>query len=117
MSAKPWPIRRKVERIGRELLPENLRSFTMILASGKMTVVSTYDASTYGLGLTVPLKAELMKGQTHVSLYPEDDSFCLDGYVVFVIPDGAGRCRVGVQFGRLQSGEKYLEILPTRDEK
>ena len=102
---------RRVGRIPREMLPENLKSFTMVLPNGRMSVVTTYDASIYGLGLIVPMKPELVGNQANVTLYPEDNSFSLFGYVVFLIPDGSNRCRIGVQFGKLQSGDIYLEML------
>lgn len=111
MSTNPPSGRRKAGRIGREKLPAALKSFTMVTQSGRMAAVTTYDASTLGLGLIVPLSPDIMRAESTVTLYAADDSFSLDGYVMFTIPDGVGRCRIGIQFGRIHSGVQYEALL------
>ena len=104
--------RRRVERIGRERLPECLHSLEMMFASGDRIPVETFDASTLGLGLNVPRSAEVMTQDMGVLLQPNEEDFKLIGEVVFIIPMGPDACRVGVQFTQTIAIEKYLELLP-----
>lgn len=104
--------RRRVERIGRDRLPDSLKTLTMIFDTGERYPVETFDASTMGLGLIVPLPEAVMREHLGILLQGEDDSFKLIGEVVFLIPQGEKHCRAGVQFTQTLAIEHYLSLMP-----
>lgn len=104
--------RRRVARIGRELLPDSLKALKMVFDTGDIYPVETFDASTLGLGLIVPLPESVVRQNLGVMLQANDLSFRLIGEVVFIIAQGPDTCRVGVQFTQTIAIEGYLDILP-----
>ena len=104
--------RRRVVRVGRELLPDALKALTMVFDSGEVHPVETFDASTLGLGLIVPVPREVLALHPGVMLQAHDQSFRLIGEVVFIIPQGKDTCRAGIQFTQTIAIEGYLSLLP-----
>ncbi len=104
--------RRRVERIGRDRLPEHLKSLVLVFDTGEEIGVETFDASTLGLGLNVPLSADLVREHVGVMLRAPDHGFRLLGEIVFIIAVGGQNCRIGVQFTQTIAIESYLALLP-----
>lgn len=104
--------RRRVERIGRDRLPDALKTMIMVFDTGEEVPVETFDASTMGLGLSVPLPAEVAREHVGIMLRAIDRSFRLLGEMVFIIADGKEACRVGVQFTQTIAVGGYLALLP-----
>jgi len=104
--------RRRAVRIGRELLPDSLKTLQMVFDTGQTFPVETFDASTLGLGLIVPLPVDELGQHSGVMLQANDLSFRLIGEIVFLFPQGKDACRAGIQFTQTIALEGYLDLLP-----
>ena len=107
------PENRRAERIGCERLPASLQRMVMIFDTGERNQVDTFDASTLGLGLRVPLAVPEMEEHVGILLESIDGSFKLLGEVVFCMAIDVASCRIGVQFSQTLSTGTYKELLAT----
>lgn len=107
---------RRERRIPRSELPEDLHHLIMVFDTGEETPVTTFDASTMGLGLEVPLPVVAFDDNVGVLLRPANNGFQLIGEIVFVIGHEPGKSRLGIQFTQTIAVQKYLELLDP-DEK
>lgn len=103
--------RRQAARIGHDALPDDLKSLVMVLGTGEKMEVSTYDASTVGLGIDAPVTREIMESYPTITLLPKNKRFRMLGQVVFVIDKPDGSARIGVQLNTGKSGEIYRDLL------
>jgi len=102
---------RRERRIPRAELPLELHQLVMVFDTGEETPVSTFDASTMGLGLEAPLPVAAFDDNVGILLRPESNDFQLIGEIVFVIGHEPGKCRLGIQFTQTIAVQKYLELL------
>jgi hypothetical protein len=105
--------RRRVERIGRDRLPDHLKALVLVFDTGEEIEVETFDASTLGLGLSVPRNVDVVREHVGVLVRAPDHAFRLIGEIVFIIPVGSEACRIGVQFSQTIAVEGYLALLPS----
>jgi hypothetical protein len=105
--------RRRVERIGQDRLPDHLKKLVLVFDTGEEIAVETFDASTLGLGLSVPRSADAVREHVGVLIRASDHAFRLLGEIVFIIPVGGQACRIGVQFTQTIAVEGYLALLPS----
>jgi hypothetical protein len=84
----------------------------MIMETGsERKAVTTYDASTVGLGLSAPISPDALPLNTEITLIPGDESFRLQGRIAFITSHGGAGCRLGIQLAAGESLDHYRSLL------
>jgi len=103
--------KRMAERYVVEKLPENLRTFLLDTLQDKDFMAETYDASSIGIGLSVPTHINLFSLNDHIVLKSLDDDFRLVGQIRYIHDRGSQGCRVGIEFKQSKSIALYHNLL------
>lgn len=103
--------KRMAERYNVEKLPENLKSFLLDTLQDKDFMAETYDASSIGIGLSVPNHISLFSLNDHIVLKSLDDDFRLVGQIRYVHDRGSEGCRIGIEFKQSKSLALYRSLL------
>ena len=88
--------KRRVIRVKDNLLHPALRVFRLVTQTGDACTVRTYDASSLGLGLILPVDAPPIGEGDSLVIQAHDGEFRLKGKVVFCA--GGEVRRIGLQF-------------------
>ena len=88
--------KRRVIRVKDNLLHPALRLFRLVTETGDACTVRTYDASSLGLGLILPVDAPAIREGDALVVWSHDGEFKLKGKVVFLA--GGEVRRIGLQF-------------------
>lgn len=103
--------KRQIERINVDRLTENLKNFTLDRLVGSEVFVETYDASTIGLGLSVPMPSTEFKTKDHIVIRTIDGKHKLVGEIKYVYEKSSDSCRVGLEFKQTRSLLLYSQML------
>ncbi len=103
--------KRMAERYNVEKLPENLKSFLLDTLQDKDFMAETYDASSIGIGLSVPNHISLFSLNDHIVLKSLDDDFRLVGQIRYIHDRGNEGCRIGIEFKQSKSISLYRSLL------
>ncbi len=103
--------KRLATRYSVEKLPSKLKAFLVDTLQGKDFMGETYDASSIGIGLSLPLPATSVSMNDHIVLKSVEEDFKLVGQIRFLHDKGSEGCHVGVEFKQSKSLNLYRSLL------
>ena len=92
--------KRVFERIPNRDLPIIFRSMLIDIGEHKNLCAETVDVSTSGVGITISLSPEILKGENHIILHSSDQRYKFRGEIVHIkkLPDDLFRLGIVLEY-------------------
>lgn len=92
--------KRVFERIPNRDLPIIFRSMLIDIGEHKNLCAETVDVSTSGVGITISLSPEILKGESHIILHSSDQRYKFRGEIVHIkkLPDDLFRLGIVLEY-------------------